>query len=131
MLASSDVLTVSATVAWFGEREAVAGAGEIAAAMLLQGPAGTGALGAAVHTVLAERFQRADGSALSLRDCEYLLGEWLRPGNSLGFVAEQPGNMGHKMLSHIGRAAVLMGLAYRAHCRYVRPACAPDNTLRA
>lgn len=124
ILADRDAFNAVIVDAWFSDHDAIACAGEIAAAMLLRGPADTNALAAAVFAVVAERFHVPEGGLPSPQDCQHLLWEWLCPGNSLGFLAYRDllGGSDEVALTDVGRAAAIAGLAGRAHAPVDVPA---------
>ncbi|MFE7245669.1 hypothetical protein [Streptomyces sp. NPDC057580] len=119
-LADPALLQATAAHAWFGNgvRAELA---EAAAAALLDGELTLDDLTAAVHTLAAEAFTLADGSAPRPDDTRHFLWQWLRPGEALGFLAYRDRRRSTLSLTPTGRAAALTALRARAHAPRTAP----------
>ncbi|MGI5135540.1 hypothetical protein [Streptomyces sp. CA-106110] len=119
-LVDPDLLQATAARAWFGDgvRAELA---EAAAAALLDGEVTLDDLAGAVHTLAAEAFTLADGTAPRPDDTRHFLWQWLRPGEALGFLAYRDRRRSTISLTPTGRAAVLTALGARAHAPRTTP----------
>lgn len=88
---------------------------EAAAAALLGGERTLDDLTKAAHTLAAEAFTLADGSAPGPDDIRHFLWKWLHPGEDLGFLAYRDHRRSTVALTATGRAAALTALRLRAH----------------
>ncbi|MFG2995930.1 hypothetical protein [Streptomyces sp. NPDC048340] len=113
-LADPALLQTTAAQAWFGDG-VTADLAEAAAAALLGGERTLDELTTAAHTLAAEAFTLADGSAPSPDDIRHFLWKWLRPGEALGFLAYRDRRRSTITLTAPGRAAALTALRLRAH----------------
>ena len=105
---------------WFAGTEISGYVAEIAAPMMLHGASDSDIKALAVETV-APRFRHRDGSPADERDIDHALWEWIRPGNSLGFIAYGRGLDGRRTLTDTGRAAAREGLRRRAQAPRTTP----------
>ncbi|HEY2765869.1 MAG TPA: hypothetical protein VGJ13_17960 [Pseudonocardiaceae bacterium] len=103
------------TAGWFDQDDFAAHIAEVAAAILLEAPAGSEALTSATHEAIAPSFRNTVGAHPDLRDVRIALWDWLRPGHALGWLADLRGMSGQlHQLTGPGRAAALEGLRHRA-----------------
>lgn len=113
-LADPQLLQTTAARAWFSDG-VTADLAEAAAAALLGGERTLDDLTTAAHTLAAEAFTLADGSAPGPDDIRHFLWKWLRPGEALGFLAYRDRRRSTVALTTTGRAAALTALRLRAH----------------
>jgi hypothetical protein len=105
---------------WFGGADIVAQVAEIAGALMLQDASESDIIDAAMETV-APKFRRRDWSPIDRSDIDYALWNWVRPGNSLGFLDYGRGFDGRRTLTETGGAAVMYGIQLRAQEPRTRP----------
>jgi hypothetical protein len=105
---------------WFGGADIVTQAAEVAAALMLHDASETDVVDVAMEAV-APRYRHRDGSPADRRDIENALWDWIRPGNSLGFIDYGRGLNRHRTLADTGRAAATYGLRLQAHAPRTRP----------
>jgi hypothetical protein len=105
---------------WFGGTDLATEAAEVAAALMLHDASQTDVVDAAMEAV-APRYRHRDGSPADRRDIENALWDWIRPGNSLGFIDYGRGLNQRRTLTDTGRTAATYGLQLRAHAPRNRP----------
>jgi hypothetical protein len=105
---------------WFDGADIVNQVAEVAAAFMLRDASEDEIVDAATDTV-ASRFRHRDGAPADRHDIERALWDWVRPGNSLGFIAYGRGLDRHRTLTDSGRAAAAYGLQLRVHAPRTRP----------
>lgn len=105
---------------WFGGVDIVTHVAEVAAALMLDGASQNDIVDVAIETV-APKFRHRDFSPADRRDIENALWDWIRPGNSLGFIDYGRRLDGRRTLTDTGRAAAVYGLQLCAHAPRTRP----------
>jgi hypothetical protein len=106
---------------WFTGNDFTVEVVELAAAMMLT-EANTNQIVDAATEFVAPRYRVTNGhTPPDRRDVEHALWNWLRPGNSLGFINYDHTLTGHKTLTEAGRAAAITGLQHRSHAPRNRP----------
>ncbi|MGH4015986.1 MAG: hypothetical protein ACRDSL_19105 [Pseudonocardiaceae bacterium] len=109
-------LWATAAAGWFDLDDFAAHVAEIAAAILLAGPATAApALAGAAHEAVAASFCDQDGAHPDYREVRTALWEWLRPGHMLRWLSYPPGTTEPlQQLTDPGRAAAIEGLRHRS-----------------
>lgn len=111
-------LAVAAATAWFGGDEFPTAVAEIAAAVLLEGPARVEGIVDVVERAVAPSFRTRDGRAPGRDEVQATLYAWIRPGTVLGWL-ERDGLA--EMLTGAGRRAASEGVVQRSHAPRNRP----------
>ncbi|MFI8102091.1 hypothetical protein [Streptomyces sp. NPDC086023] len=119
-LADPVLLQTAAARAWFGDG-VTADLAEAATTALIEGERTLDELATAAHSLAAEAFTLADGSAPGPDDIRHLLWMWLRPGEALGFLRYLDRRRSSVTLTATGRAAALTALRLRAHAHRSTP----------
>jgi hypothetical protein len=114
----------AAVAGWFDHDDFAAHVAEIAAAVLLEGPATSETMIQAAQDAVAPSFQDRDGNQPDFRDVRTALWDWLRPGHALSWLC-YPHGLGeqHYTLTNRGHAAALDGLRHRSRA----PAATPQR----
>lgn len=122
-LGDLDQLWNIATASWFDLDDFAADIAEVAAAVLFDRPATTGALTEVAHDAVASLFLDQDGTHPGSNDVRTALWDWLRPGHALGWLCHPEGTAKPlHQLTATGRAAALDGLRHRSHAPAPDPA---------
>lgn len=106
---------------WFDGADIDMHVAEVAAALMLQGITDVQRITAGAMEAVAPSFRHRDGRPADERDISHALYEWLRPGNSLGFISYERGLGGGRSLTETGRAAAIAGLRACAHAPRTKP----------
>jgi hypothetical protein len=117
------VLATAAARAWFGTDEFFTEVGEVAAAVLLDGPAAPQRILDVARTAVAPSWRRPDGSPPAAEELQAALHEWTWVGQVLGwmdFTVESDAGMEYS-LTEGGRRAALAGLLRCAYAPRSRP----------
>lgn len=113
------LLWSAAAAGWFDYDDFAAHIAEIAAAILLDGPATAESLSRVAHEAVAASFHRTDGTRPDHLEARLALWDWLRPGRALGWLSTLAN--GEHQLTAPGRAAALDGLRHRSRATHNRP----------
>ncbi|WP_219417110.1 hypothetical protein [Pseudonocardia nigra] len=105
------VLAATAADAWFGRDEFLTAVAEVAAAVLLHGPAPAEKIVDVGVATVAPSFRRPDGRHPDRADVRDVAYAWIRPGMALGWVASSSDGY---TLTESGRRAASAGLRARA-----------------
>lgn len=101
-----------AAVAWLGDHAFDIRVAEIAAALLVKGPAPADNLAATAHEAIAPEFRTRDGGLIPIEATTEAVWRWIRRGLALGFV--EPQQYQRSTLSGVGRLAALTSLRLRS-----------------
>ena len=105
----------AATAGWFAHDDFAAHVAEIAAAVLLEGPATGQAMTSAALDAVAPSFEDRDGNQPDLQDIRTALWDWLRTGHALSWLRYPRGvSERHYTFTDRGHAAALDGLRHRS-----------------
>lgn len=102
-----------AATAWFGGDEFGASVAEVAAAVLLAGPASVDTIVEVAARTVAPSFRTENGDTPDHRDLRDACYRWVRPGSTLGWLAHAHG-LGSEVLTEAGRRAACAGLIERS-----------------
>jgi hypothetical protein len=111
----------AAAAGWFDHDDFAAHIAEVAAAVLLEGPATTEALTSSAHEAVAAGFQDRNGAHPAIHEVRYALWDWLRPGDALGWLSRPRDLLERPVrLTDSGRVAALAGLRHRSRAPHTQ-----------